>query len=150
MYVAMWRNRGDTALWQVIRDFGLCAQSKPHLSPRNLEIGQEYRQSLLHIPSTLDREQDEGKAKTMATHKECQEFCRIQMDFSTEIRVVTLILVKIFKFNHQKQLLRYSSVLLFQSNDAGSNPGGDVSFILFYFNSRTGHCKSYVPFFSCV
>ena len=37
----MWCNRGDTALWQVIRDFVLCAQNKPHLSPRNLKIGQE-------------------------------------------------------------------------------------------------------------
>ena len=39
--MTMWRNRGDTALWQIIHDFGLCAQNKPHLSLCKLGIGQE-------------------------------------------------------------------------------------------------------------
>ena len=30
--------RRNTALWLVIRVFGLCTQSKPHLSPRNFRI----------------------------------------------------------------------------------------------------------------
>ena len=34
-----------------------------------------------------------------------KKMCRIQMDFSTDTHVLTLIVVKIIKFDHEEQLL---------------------------------------------
>jgi len=34
----VWHNRGDAAPWQVICDFGLCAQDIPHLSPHTVGV----------------------------------------------------------------------------------------------------------------
>ena len=78
--------------------------------------------------------------------------CRLQMDFSTEIRVLMRIYLKtyIIKFN-RCTCSRWSSCLSVANRQPmipGSNPGGDVSSIIYLFTYlslfffSTGHCES--------
>ena len=55
---------GDTALWQVLRDFMIGAQNKSlTYSPTNVGIEQEYWQSLSYLPSTAQAGSDKIKAR---------------------------------------------------------------------------------------
>ena len=55
---------GDTALWQVLRDFMIGAQTKSlTYSPTNVEIEQKYWQSLCYLPSTAEAGSDKIKAR---------------------------------------------------------------------------------------
>ena len=54
---------GDTALWRVLRDFMIGAQTKSlTYSPTDVGIEQEYWQSLSYLPSTAEAGSDKIKA----------------------------------------------------------------------------------------